>query len=177
MRLLFVPAALMVVACSAEPATETPAAPPAPALSTAVSTPAAGPAHPLARTVRVTVSPAAQAQLTQMRERIIVRPYWYGEPGPGVPTQTEEGYVDIGEGADVIVPAVGGDARLDATGVATDWATRVGAGGQAMLNINAFSAREGGPDNVLGCDLYDGPAATAPEPIAIHCRLLTEDGA
>ena len=60
-------------------------------------------------------------------------------------------------------------------GAAVDTGALAYIGGPVMLNMNVYSARRAGPDNVLECDLFDGlltRASTAP--IELRCGLIEE---
>ena len=47
--------------------------------------------------------------------------------------------------------------------------------GPVLLNVNVYSARHTGPDNILNCDSFDGILQEAVhKPLALHCSLITE---
>ena len=133
----------------------------------AAAEPAAEPVAVQAHTVNVTLSPAAAARLLEMNERITVAAFWYGPPAEGV-TPDEGAEVNLGS-EETTIPGTGGPARI--TGEDVD-ASR--SSGPVNMNINVFSAREGGPDNVLDCEIYDAVAADAPDPIDLRCTLIGE---
>ena len=44
-----------------------------------------------------------------------------------------------------------------------------------MLNVNIYSARRSGPDNILNCDFFDGNLRdTLHKPLVLHCALISE---
>lgn len=45
--------------------------------------------------------------------------------------------------------------------------------GPVSVNVNVFSARRSGPNNILACDFFDGNLLDARRhPIAIHCSWI-----
>ena len=44
-----------------------------------------------------------------------------------------------------------------------------------LLNVNVYSARHSGPDNILACDFFDGNLENAVhKPMSLHCTLIAE---
>jgi hypothetical protein len=44
-----------------------------------------------------------------------------------------------------------------------------------MVNVNIYSARRSGPDNILDCDFFDDSLTVAQQaPLTLHCRLIGE---
>src|SRR5690606_15354790 len=137
--------------------------------ASATETPAAGASAGLARTVEITLSPAAAARLAETNERITVSAFWYGQAAEGVEAN-EDGTIGLGD-EQITLPGTGGSARLAAEGVppADDRLA-----GPVHMNINVFSAREGNADNLLDCEFYDAPATDAPDPLTFNCTLIGE---
>lgn len=125
-------------------------------------------------TVVVTLSAKAAAKLTALREGVVVAAVYYGEPTKAAAKQADEvGQIDLGH-EDVALPAAGGAASFVGRGFQ---AARLGwvVGGAAQININVFSARKSGPDNLLDCDLFEDAVTVAEaKPIAIACKLIGE---
>lgn len=49
------------------------------------------------------------------------------------------------------------------------------AGGKVMVDVNVYSARRGGPDNILDCDFFDDALTLAQQaPLTLHCKLIGE---
>jgi hypothetical protein len=156
---MVVAASLTALALSAcQPATST---------EDAAAEPAAEAVAVQGHDINVTLSPAAAARLLEMNERITISAFWYGPPAQGV-TPDEGPEVNLGS-EETTISGTGGPARITGDGVDASRSS-----GPVNMNINVFSAREGGPDNVLDCEIYDAVAAEAPDPIELRCTLIGE---
>ena len=44
-----------------------------------------------------------------------------------------------------------------------------------MVNVNVYSARRSGPDNILDCDFFDDALTLAQQAsLTLHCKLIGE---
>lgn len=134
---------------------------------------AAPSAQPFGFDVEVSLSQAAAERLAADGEGIVVAAYWYGDPNPaGMAHVDAIGRIDLGD-AMVEVPGQPVAVRLDGSEVdpaQLDWVE-----GPAWVNVNVWSARHSGPDNILDCDFFDGELAHATaRPLALRCALIGE---
>ncbi len=123
--------------------------------------------------VDITFSQKAAARLAALRENIIVSASYSGDPAPGAEKHTDEiGRIPLGieniessgKAGTVIVPGT----KIKRNRIA--WVK-----GPVLLNVNVYSARHSGPDNILTCDFFDGNLEDAVrKPIALHCSLIVE---
>jgi hypothetical protein len=123
--------------------------------------------------VKISLSPEAARRLTVDGEGMVVAAWWYGEPNPaGMAHVDAIGRIDLGD-ATVEVPGQPGSARL---GGPEGLVPRLAwVDGPVWVNINIWSARRSGPDNILDCDFFDGELAHATaRPIALRCALIGE---
>ena len=125
--------------------------------------------------VTVALSPRAQGELEQRNEEITVAASWYGDPLPAAQAQAqvdETGRVAPGR-REWQLPAQGG--RVD---LVPDGGTRDAFGsiaGPVGINVNVYSSRLSGPDNLLSCDFIDGEVeAVATTPLTLSCGLIEE---
>jgi hypothetical protein len=123
--------------------------------------------------VTVALSPRAQGELEQRNEKITVAASWYGDPLPAAQAQVDEtGRVAPGR-REWQLPAQGG--RVD---LVPDAGTRdafAGIAGPVGINVNVYSSRLSGPDNLLSCDFIDGEVeAVAMTPLTLSCGLIEE---
>lgn len=125
--------------------------------------------------VVVTLSPAAAREMATKREEIIVSASYYGEPTKTAKKEADEmGQIDLG-GEDVRLGSAGGTAAMVGKGFRAARIVHV-VGREAHLNLNVYSARRSGPDNLLDCDFFDDTVKLAEsKPIAIHCKLIGEN--
>ncbi|MCY1245749.1 hypothetical protein D9M72_589180 [compost metagenome] len=104
----------------------------------------------------------------------MIAAYYSGEPAPGAEEHADQiGMIDLGEDrterdgepATVAIPGKGDiETRLH-------WVKD----GEPLVNINVYSTRRSGPDNLLDCDVYDGPLkAIAGSATKIGCKLIGE---
>jgi hypothetical protein len=139
-------------------------------------------ASPFGFTVQVSLSPKALKRLTELREGVTVKSFYYGKSARkpsaaeikrALADGQEPGQVEIVRDM-VTLPAAGGTAEMPGRGVRAADAAKIGAN-PVNVNINVFSARKAAPDNLLDCDLFDDAVAIArAKPIAITCRLIGE---
>lgn len=143
----------------------------APSASTAQTRPAGAPLF----TVELAFSPRALATLQRRNEKVIVSPFLEGEPLPRYRSRGDEttGLIDLGT-ARITVPARAGPVAIPAGTLKRDrlaWVVR----GSARVNVNVYSARLSGPDNLLDCGIVEGPLATISGTTQrIRCKLIGE---
>ena len=132
----------------------------------------AGAALPFA--VTVTLSPRAAERLAALPEDIIVAASFSGDPTPeGRAHGDEIGRIALGRAEARLPPAAGTVhfAGTEAAAEAIRWVA-----GPVLLNVNVYSARRSGPDNLLACDFFDGTLASAARaPVTLHCGLIEEN--
>ena len=139
-----------------------------------LAVPATAADNPMSFSIEVSLSPKAAAKLAAMKERIEAAALWYGDPTPAARKRADEtGNINLGSET-LRLPGTGG--RLDFTGkpVKTDRIAWV-AKREVKLNLNVYSARQGGPDNVLDCTFFDDDIRIArAKPVAVLCKLIGE---
>jgi hypothetical protein len=124
--------------------------------------------------VQITLSAKATVRLRKSSEGIIASARYYGYPNPGWEKYADEvGQIPVG--AELVqLPGNNGSVVIKGTKVnrkRLPWLQ-----GPPSVNVNVFSARRSGPDNILTCDFFDGNVSDAQEhPIAIHCSLIEEN--
>jgi len=125
-------------------------------------------------TVRITLSPKAAATLARTSEAIVVSATYSGDPTPTAAKHADEiGQIDLGR-EEVEVP--GKPATVRVTGNKISRAHLPWIKGPILLNVNVYSARHSGPDNILACDFFDGILAQAVrQPVSLHCSLIAEN--
>jgi hypothetical protein len=125
-------------------------------------------------TVRITLSPRAAATLAKTSEGMIVSASYSGEPLPSAVKHADEiGQIDLGR-EEVEVPGKAATVRVTGTKVNREHLSWMK--GPILLNVNVYSARHAGPDNILACDFFDGKLQQAVrQPVALHCSLITEN--
>ena len=127
--------------------------------------------------VTVTLSPRALATLRRTHEAIVADASYSGEPNAAGARRVDEiGRIDLGserlrlsaDGGEVVFTGATLQARRFA------WVKP----GTAEVNINVYSARLSGPDNILACDFYQDYLRLTPKiPIVLACKLIVEGGA
>ncbi|MBS0566428.1 MAG: hypothetical protein JSS59_03300 [Proteobacteria bacterium] len=144
------------------------------ALGLGASPPAASAHEPLAFNVRVTLSPKAAEKLKATHEGITASARYYGDPTPAAVKHADEvGQIDLGN-EQVFLPGRAGPAHFTGRNVTNN---RLGwIKGGVRMNVNVFSSRHSGPDNILACDFIDDSLATVikAQPVTLHCGLITE---
>ena len=120
-------------------------------------------------TVHITFDPAAAKALVDRGEWFIVSTYFSGDPAPDSTLPEDEvGQVYLGAETVTLWPAdqtVTLGSSLAAAPLSQSLAPN--------LNVNVFSARFSGQDNLLDCGIVDGPMADMAAAVQeIHCSLL-----
>ena len=138
--------------------------------------PPTAPAHAeetFAIDVAVSLSRAAAQRLAAEGEGMVVAAYYYGEPTAAGQAHVDEiGRIDLGS-ATVDLPGRPTTVRIGGSELvrsALRWVK-----GPVWVNINIWSARLSGPDNILDCDFFDGEIARATAgPVTLRCALIGE---
>lgn len=128
--------------------------------------------------VALTLSPAALAKLTKIKEQVTVSAHYYAMPTAEAEKKkipNEIGEIDLGD-----------EEQTRALGKATDVFTFTGKGFNqknlkwahaetAGILINVYSARRAVDDNILDCGLFQDTVTLAKsKPIEIACKLIGE---
>ena len=142
------------------------------ALAPAQAVPAAQPG--MAFSLDISLSPQAAAKLAVLKEGISIAATFYGDPTPAAKRHADEmGQIGLGNER-VTISGTGGTARITGRTVDSSHLSWI-KGRSVQVNVNVFSARRSGPDNILDCDIYEGPvAAAAASPRPIRCKLIGE---
>lgn len=125
--------------------------------------------------VNVTLSEKALAKLKAQNEGIIVAASYYGDPKPSARKHADEaGRIDLDAGDEKVeLPGNGG--RATVTGGKVDSTRLAWLSGPVQVNVNVYSARKAGDDNLLSCDFIDGALADVVKtPVTLHCALIDE---
>lgn len=125
-------------------------------------------------TVQITLSPKAAATLAKLSEGIVASATYAGEPVPAAIQHADQiGQIDLGTET---VESSGKAGTVQITGTKVKRARIAWIKGPVLLNVNVYSARRSGPDNILACDFFDGTLQQAVrQPISLHCSLITEN--
>lgn len=115
----------------------------------------------------------AAAKLSSLSEGIIVDADYYADPAPGAEKHADEvGRIDLGRAR---IEISGRAQRVHVAGPHFAHSLLAETKGPRQLNVNVYSARHSGPDNILSCDFFDGLLRDAASHLlALHCSLITE---
>jgi hypothetical protein len=129
--------------------------------------------EPYAFQVRITLSDKAAATLKRLDEGIVISASYSGDPKPSAKRHADQiGQIALGI-QNVEIP--GRPATVIVSGSHVKRGRVAWIRGPILLNVNAYSARHSGPDNILNCDFFDGRLRdTARRTVPIHCSLIEE---
>jgi hypothetical protein len=129
--------------------------------------------EPYAFQVRITLSDKAAATLKRLNEGIVISASYSGDPKPSAKQHVNEiGQISLGV-QDIEIP--GKPATVIVSGSHLKRGRIAWIRGPILLNVNAYSARRGGSNNILTCDFFDGRLRDAlRRTISIHCSLIEE---
>lgn len=139
----------------------------------AASPPGAGARDPFGVDIRIRLSKRAAEELRRRKEGMIVSATYFGDPLPSAQHHANPiGQIDLGQ-ASLPVAGVSGPAHVSGGAVVRE---RLGwLKGPPMVNVNVFTARRSGPDNLISCDFIDGAVErVTAQPITLNCALITE---
>jgi hypothetical protein len=131
----------------------------------------AGPVRtPYAFEVELTLTPRTIEKLAAMSEQVTVSAMYWGEPRPGVQGD-EMGQVNLGSDDINVQPANRGvlvpGSAIDPKALETD------VEGPPQVLVNVYTARLAHEDNLINCEIYEGPVSMAQaKPVAIECDLI-----
>ena len=133
-----------------------------------------GAADPYGFVVEVSLSPKAKARLARLHETITVSASYYGDPAAGAMKHADEvGQIDLGR-ARVEIPGAGGRAVIPGASVRRPrlaWLATTA----PEVNVNVFSSRRSGPDNLLDCAFFQDTVTVARKaPVKLACKLIGE---
>lgn len=141
---------------------------------------AADPAHtanePFAFQVKVSLSEKAAATLQHLDEGIVISASYSGKPRSSAKQHADQvGQIALGT-QNVEIP--GKPATVIVNGSSVKRGRLAWIRGPVLLNVNVYSARRSGPNNILACDFFDGRFhSTFHQPVQIHCSLIEEKAA
>jgi len=123
--------------------------------------------------VQISLSQKAAAKLASLDEGIVVAATYSGDPAPVAEARADQiGGIDLGREA---VKISGRPQTAHITGPHISDSTLAEIQGPILLNVNVYSARRSGPDNILNCDSFDGDLRqVVHQPLAIYCALISE---
>jgi hypothetical protein len=127
----------------------------------------------LAFSVQITLLQKAEAKLAALHENMIVSASYSGDPAPGAEKHSDKiGRIPLGIES-IETPGKAGTVRVSGAKIKRNrfiWVK-----GPVLLNVNVYSARRSGPDNILACDFFDGNLQDAvSKPVSLHCSLIAE---
>jgi hypothetical protein len=129
---------------------------------------------PFGFTVDVTLSPKAAARLAALHESITIAASYYGDPAPAAMRHADEvGQINLGR-QEVEISGAGGAGVVDGSGVRRArlaWLAKP----EPEVNVNVYSSRHSGPDNLLDCAFFqDLVSVAARHPVQLACKLIGE---
>jgi hypothetical protein len=129
--------------------------------------------EPYAFQVRITLSDKAAASLKRLNEGVVISASYSGDPRPSAKRHADQvGHIALGI-QNVEIP--GRPASVIVSGSHVKRGRVAWIRGPILLNVNAYSARHSGPDNILTCDFFDGRLRdTTGHTVPIHCSLIAE---
>jgi len=142
-------------------------------VSAAIAQPAALPG-PYGFAVEISLSPKAAAKLVALHETITLAASYTGNPAPGAVKHADEmGEIDLGRET-VEIPVAAG--RTTFTGRAVKlWRLVWLADPTPEVNVNVYSSRHSGPDNLLDCAFFQDKITVARRaPVKLNCKLIGE---
>lgn len=126
-------------------------------------------------TVEVALSDAAERQLGESGETVVVGASFFGDPADGVAQEllNDVGQIDLGRKE--VELSGSGRASFDRDALKLDLLDAIT--GPPQVNVNVWSGRRSSEDNRLDCDFFqDAIAVAAQGPVRLDCRLLPERG-
>jgi hypothetical protein len=120
----------------------------------------------------VNLTPRAAEALKLAREGVVVSAWYYADPKPGATNVNPVGLIDLAV-EERELASFAGTLRVGGEGVDTMALGEIG--GPVMVNVNVYSTRRSGPDNILDCDFFDGfLSRAAAAPVELRCGLFDE---
>jgi hypothetical protein len=124
-------------------------------------------------TVHISLSPKGADRLSALHEGIVVAASYSGDPNAAGQKHVDQiGRIDLGR--EEIVTA-GKAGTVEVTGTKVRRQRMAWIEGPVLLNVNVYSARRSGSDNILNCDFFDGKLADAARgTVELNCSLIEE---
>ena len=123
--------------------------------------------------LQIQLSKQAARELSRRKEGVTISASYSGDPKPAAKRHANEvGLIDLGRET-FTLRGIDGPARV--TGATVDQ-TRMGwIAGPPMVNVNVFTARRSSPNNLITCDIIDGPVARlSAAKTTLFCGLISE---
>ena len=129
---------------------------------------------PFAFRVEVTYSANALRTLRDRHEGVVASASYYGDPSRSGKAHTDEvGQIDVGQ-EQVTQSGAAPSFQITGRDVSAS-ALRWVRGGKVEVNVNLFSARRSGPDNILDCTFFQNSIVVArARPVRLQCKLIGE---
>lgn len=127
--------------------------------------------------VNIVLSEKAAAMLATRGEGMVIMVSYFGWPKPGAKKHGDEvGQIGFGPDRQIGIPGRAGQYHVPAVKLDPQ---RLGwLEGPVQVNVNIASARKSDPDNLLDCEIIDGPLAEARKASnTLPCRLIRDDPA
>lgn len=127
--------------------------------------------------VNIVLSEKAAATLAARGEGMVIMVSYYGWPKPSAKKHGDEvGQIGFGPDRQIEIPGKAGQYHVPAVKLDPQ---RLGwLEGPVQVNVNIASARRSDPDNLLDCEIIDGPLAEARKATrTLPCRLIGDDPA
>ncbi len=123
--------------------------------------------------LEIRLSKLATYELARRKEGITVSASYYGDPTPAGKRHTNEvGLIDLGRES-FALRGISGPARV--TGATVDRKRLGWIAGPPTVNVNVFTSRRSSPNNLVTCDIIDGPVArVAKARTILVCGLISE---
>jgi hypothetical protein len=139
----------------------------------ASAAPAQSPEMPSSFDIQILLSQRAAAKLESLSEGIVIAATYSADTAPGAERHADQiGRIDLDRKTAVIS---GRPQFVHIAGPRIAHSLLAETHGPILLNVNVYSARRSGPDNILNCDFFDGNLAEAVrKPLTLHCSLINE---
>ena len=123
--------------------------------------------------LHILLSKQATYELGRRKEGVVVSASYFGVPTViAQPYANDVGLIDLGRET-LLLRSLGGPVRV--TGETVNRKKLGWLKGPPMVNVNVFTARRSGPNNLITCDIVDGPVArVAAQKTTLVCGLIDE---
>lgn len=123
--------------------------------------------------LQIQLSKQAAYELRRRKEGVTISATYFGDPTPAAKRHANEvGLIDLGRET-FTLRGIDGPARV--TGATVDRTKMGWIAGPPMVNVNVFTARRSSRNNLITCDIVDGPVArVAAARITLFCGLINE---
>ena len=123
--------------------------------------------------LHIQLSKQAARELGRRKEGVTVSASFSGDPKPAAKRHANEvGLIDLGRET-FTLRGIDGPARV--TGATVDRTKMGWIAGPPMVNVNVFTARRTSPNNLITCDIIDGPVPrVSTGKTTLFCGLISE---